>query len=136
MASLRSFPLVRITRCVPVGLRPRASQIGLTNGVVRGIGFNGGTAQIRLIRSNGGIEGIAGIWGIRGVVRCMASESGEEMKGSARLGMMSQIIQEAEERARTAGSGPTPKITLGITHIICKTSTGIRDEISSNNFNF
>lgn len=119
MASLRSFPLVRITHCVPVGLHPRASLIGLTNGVVRGIGFSGGTSQIRLIGGNVGIEGIAGIWGIRGVVRCMASESGEEIKGSARLGMMSQIIQEAEERARNAGSGPTPKITLGIAHIIC-----------------
>jgi hypothetical protein len=126
MASLRSFPFVRITGIVPVHLSTRVSLIGFTNGVLGGIGGSGGIYRLGLIGGNGGIEGIGGLWGIRRAVRCMASESGEE-KGSARLSMMRQIIQEAEERARVADSGPTPKITLGITFIICGFSSGNKD---------
>jgi hypothetical protein len=66
----------------------------------------------------------------------MASESGEE-KGSARLNMIRQIIQKAEERDRVANSGPTPKITLGIIDIICGFISANKDELTvmSNDFN-
>ncbi|XP_072957044.1 uncharacterized protein [Typha angustifolia] len=48
-----------------------------------------------------------------GRVRCAASESADGgKKVSARLSMMKQVLQEAEERALSAGSDPTPKITL------------------------
>ncbi|MQM08762.1 hypothetical protein Taro_041622 [Colocasia esculenta] len=46
-------------------------------------------------------------------IRCAASNSGDGgRKVSARLSEMQQILQEAEERALSAGSEPTPKITL------------------------
>ncbi|PKA47704.1 peptidyl-tRNA hydrolase ICT1 [Apostasia shenzhenica] len=48
-----------------------------------------------------------------GRVRCAGSEPGDRgQKVSSRLSMMQQVLQEAEERARSAGSEPTPKITL------------------------
>ncbi|EHA8588195.1 peptidyl-tRNA hydrolase ICT1, mitochondrial [Cocos nucifera] len=48
-----------------------------------------------------------------GRVRCAAAGSGHGgKKVSARLSMMQQILQDAEERALSAGSEPTPKITL------------------------
>ncbi|OAY74618.1 peptidyl-tRNA hydrolase ICT1, mitochondrial [Ananas comosus] len=54
-------------------------------------------------------------FGIRHV-RCAASESAAEADGgkkvSARLSMMQQILREAEDRAVSAGSEPSPKITL------------------------
>lgn len=81
--------MVRITRFAPIGLGARVGFLGLSNGR------------------------IVGTAGIGDAARCMASESGEEGKASGRLGVMRQIIQEAEERARAANSGPTPKITLG-----------------------
>lgn len=49
-----------------------------------------------------------------GGVRCAAAQSGDGgKKVSARLSMMQQILQDAEERALSAGSESTPKITLG-----------------------
>ncbi|XP_020678985.2 uncharacterized protein LOC110097091 isoform X2 [Dendrobium catenatum] len=46
-------------------------------------------------------------------IRCVASESGEGgHKVSARLSMMQQVLQEAEERASYAGSETAPKVTL------------------------
>lgn len=46
-------------------------------------------------------------------IRCAASESGDGgQKVSARLSMMQQVLQEAEERSRSAGSHPIPKVTL------------------------
>ncbi|KAK1261550.1 hypothetical protein QJS04_geneDACA020538 [Acorus gramineus] len=46
-------------------------------------------------------------------IRCMASDSGGGgRKASARLSQMQQILQEAEERAASAGDEPIPKITL------------------------
>ncbi|XP_010909289.1 uncharacterized protein [Elaeis guineensis] len=48
-----------------------------------------------------------------GRVRCAAAGSGDGgKKVSARLSMMQQILQDAEERALSAGSEPTPKITV------------------------
>ncbi|XP_020581758.1 peptidyl-tRNA hydrolase ICT1, mitochondrial [Phalaenopsis equestris] len=48
-----------------------------------------------------------------GRIRCAASESSDGgQKVSARLSMMQQVLQEAEERARYAGSEKTPKVTL------------------------
>lgn len=47
-------------------------------------------------------------------VRCAATNPGDGgRKVSARLAEMQQILQEAEERALSAGSEPTPKITIG-----------------------
>ncbi|WOL05159.1 hypothetical protein Cni_G13885 [Canna indica] len=46
-----------------------------------------------------------------GRVRCAASESSEG-KVSARLSLMKQVLQDAEERALSAGVEPTPKVTL------------------------
>ncbi|KAK9103296.1 hypothetical protein Sjap_020550 [Stephania japonica] len=46
-----------------------------------------------------------------GGIRCMAADSGEK-KVSARLSQVQQLLQEAEERALSAGNEPTPKITL------------------------
>ncbi|OVA07663.1 Peptide chain release factor class I/class II [Macleaya cordata] len=46
-----------------------------------------------------------------GRIQCMASDSGEK-KVSSRLSQMHQLLQEAEERALSAGNQPTPKITL------------------------
>lgn len=48
-----------------------------------------------------------------GGVRCAASNSGSDKKVSARLSQVQQLLQEAEERASSAGSEPIPKITLG-----------------------
>ncbi|CAA7410836.1 unnamed protein product [Spirodela intermedia] len=46
-------------------------------------------------------------------VRCAATNPGDGgQKVSARLAEMRQILQEAEERALSAGSEPTPKITI------------------------
>ncbi|XP_043697655.1 peptidyl-tRNA hydrolase ICT1, mitochondrial [Telopea speciosissima] len=48
-----------------------------------------------------------------GGIRCMASDSGDGgKKASARLSQVQQLLQEAEERALSAGNEPTPKITL------------------------
>ncbi|KAG0498830.1 hypothetical protein HPP92_003521 [Vanilla planifolia] len=48
-----------------------------------------------------------------GRIRCQTSESGEVgQKMSSRFSMMQQVLQEAEGRARSAGSEPTPKVTL------------------------
>ncbi|EHA8588623.1 peptidyl-tRNA hydrolase ICT1, mitochondrial [Cocos nucifera] len=48
-----------------------------------------------------------------GGVRCAAVQSGDGAKKvSARLSMMQQILQDAEERALSASSESTPKITL------------------------
>ncbi|PKI49489.1 hypothetical protein CRG98_030106, partial [Punica granatum] len=41
-----------------------------------------------------------------------ASEPADGKKASARLSQMQQLLQEAEERALSAGNEPTPKITL------------------------
>ncbi|KAK9147889.1 hypothetical protein Scep_006646 [Stephania cephalantha] len=46
-----------------------------------------------------------------GGIRCMAADSGEK-KVSARLSQVQQLLQEAEERAMSAGNEPAPKITL------------------------
>ncbi|XAR70408.1 Aminoacyl-tRNA hydrolase [Bertholletia excelsa] len=46
-------------------------------------------------------------------VRCAASDSGDgRKKAPARLSQMQQLMQEAEERAASAGNEPIPKITL------------------------
>ncbi|KAJ4951688.1 hypothetical protein NE237_028520 [Protea cynaroides] len=46
-------------------------------------------------------------------IRCMASDSGDGgNKASARLSQIQQLLQEAEERSRSAGNEPIPKITL------------------------
>ncbi|XP_058104634.1 uncharacterized protein LOC131248383 [Magnolia sinica] len=46
-------------------------------------------------------------------IQCMASDSGDSgKKVSARLSQMQELLQKAEERSLSAGSGPTPKITL------------------------
>ncbi|KAJ0048788.1 hypothetical protein Pint_16018 [Pistacia integerrima] len=47
-----------------------------------------------------------------GGVRCAASDSGSDKKVSARLSQVHQLLQEAEERASSAGNDPIPKITL------------------------
>ncbi|KAF8380437.1 hypothetical protein HHK36_027924 [Tetracentron sinense] len=48
-----------------------------------------------------------------GRIRCMSSDSGEGgKKVSARLSQVHQLLQEAEERALSAGNEFTPKITL------------------------
>ncbi|KAJ0105546.1 peptidyl-tRNA hydrolase ICT1, mitochondrial-like [Pistacia vera] len=47
-----------------------------------------------------------------GGVRCAASDSGSDKKVSARLSQVQQLLQEAEERASSAGNDPIPKITL------------------------
>lgn len=87
MASIRSALLVRqFIRASPfVGLAQRSS--------------------IRLVQPQVGALRI----------RCAASNAGDgEKKVSARLALMQQLLQGAEERALSAGSEPTPKITLGI----------------------
>ncbi|KAL5541054.1 hypothetical protein UlMin_002419 [Ulmus minor] len=45
-------------------------------------------------------------------VRCAASGSDEGQKASSRLAQVQQLLQEAEERALSADTGPTPKISL------------------------
>ncbi|KAJ0970979.1 hypothetical protein J5N97_018938 [Dioscorea zingiberensis] len=46
-------------------------------------------------------------------IRCAASNTGDgEKKVSARFALMQQVLQGAEERALSASSEPTPKITL------------------------
>ncbi|XP_039123143.1 uncharacterized protein LOC120259574 isoform X2 [Dioscorea cayenensis subsp. rotundata] len=85
MASIRSALLVRqFIRASPfVGLAQRSS--------------------IRLVQPQVGALRI----------RCAASNAGDgEKKVSARLALMQQLLQGAEERALSAGSEPTPKITL------------------------
>ncbi|XP_008798538.1 peptidyl-tRNA hydrolase ICT1, mitochondrial-like isoform X2 [Phoenix dactylifera] len=68
----------------------------------------------RLLRSSRTIPAVpirvhVGIGG----VRCAAAQSGDGgKKVSARLSMMQQILQDAEERALSAGSESTPEITL------------------------
>ncbi|XP_077246688.1 class I peptide chain release factor isoform X2 [Tasmannia lanceolata] len=48
-----------------------------------------------------------------GRIRCMASDSGAGgKKMSSRLSQMAQLLQEAEDRAFSAGNDPIPKITL------------------------
>lgn len=50
-----------------------------------------------------------------GRVLCAASDSaGAGGKVSSRLSQVQQLLQEAEERALSADSEPTPKITLGM----------------------
>lgn len=53
-------------------------------------------------------------------IRCSASDSGKKV--SSRLSQVQQLLQEAEERASSAGNEPIPKITLGILSLlgICK----------------
>ncbi|KAM0935248.1 putative aminoacyl-tRNA hydrolase [Dioscorea sansibarensis] len=61
------------------------------------------STSLRLVRPQVGALGI----------RCAASNTGDgEKKVSARLALMQQVLQGAEERALSAGSEPTPKITL------------------------
>ncbi|KAB2039007.1 hypothetical protein ES319_D03G183300v1 [Gossypium barbadense] len=45
-------------------------------------------------------------------IRCAAPDADADRKVSARLSQMQQLLQEAEERASSAGNGPTPQITL------------------------
>ncbi|KAK6274881.1 hypothetical protein POUND7_004590 [Theobroma cacao] len=45
-------------------------------------------------------------------IRCAASDASAERKVSARLSQVQQLLQEAEERASSAGNEPTPQITL------------------------
>ncbi|KAM7491271.1 hypothetical protein LguiA_034192 [Lonicera macranthoides] len=45
-------------------------------------------------------------------VRCAASDSGAGKKAPSRLAQMQQLMNEAEERALSAGNEPIPKITL------------------------
>ncbi|OMO80875.1 Peptide chain release factor class I/class II [Corchorus olitorius] len=45
-------------------------------------------------------------------IRCAASDAGAEKKVSSRLSQVQQLLQEAEERASSAGNEPTPQITL------------------------
>ncbi|KAL1177294.1 hypothetical protein V6Z11_A03G020800 [Gossypium hirsutum] len=45
-------------------------------------------------------------------IRCAAPEADADRKVSARLSQMQQLLQEAEERASSAGNEPTPQITL------------------------
>ncbi|CAL9091372.1 unnamed protein product [Musa textilis] len=50
-----------------------------------------------------------------GGIRCAAarsSDGGSQGKTSARFSLMKQVLQDAEERALSAGSEPTPKISL------------------------
>ncbi|THU66412.1 hypothetical protein C4D60_Mb05t13870 [Musa balbisiana] len=50
-----------------------------------------------------------------GGIRCAAAQSsdgGSQGKTSARLSLMKQVLRDAEERALSAGSEPTPKISL------------------------
>ena len=48
------------------------------------------------------------------VIRCASSAADDGgKKASARLSQVQQLLQEAEERALSADTGPTPKITLG-----------------------
>lgn len=49
-------------------------------------------------------------------ILCAASD---EKKVSARLSQINHLLQEAEERASSAGNEPPPKITLGISNISC-----------------
>nr|KJB31163.1 hypothetical protein B456_005G179200 [Gossypium raimondii] len=45
-------------------------------------------------------------------IRCAAPDADADRKVSARLSQMQQLLQEAEERASSAGNEPTPQITL------------------------
>ncbi|KAL1109553.1 hypothetical protein V6Z11_D03G184900 [Gossypium hirsutum] len=45
-------------------------------------------------------------------IRCAAPDADADRKVSARLSQMQQLLQEAEERASSAGNGLTPQITL------------------------
>ncbi|TYH81322.1 hypothetical protein ES332_D03G192000v1 [Gossypium tomentosum] len=45
-------------------------------------------------------------------IRCAAPDADADRKVSARLSQMQQLLQVAEERASSAGNGPTPQITL------------------------
>lgn len=45
-------------------------------------------------------------------IRCAASDGTVDRKVSARLSQVQQLLQEAEERASSAGNEPTPQITL------------------------
>ncbi|KAL1828441.1 hypothetical protein DCAR_0207658 [Daucus carota subsp. sativus] len=45
------------------------------------------------------------------VIRCAAGEDGRK-KTSSRLSQVQQILHEAQERAKSAGNDPIPKITL------------------------
>ncbi|KAF5734874.1 peptidyl-tRNA hydrolase ICT1 mitochondrial isoform X1 [Tripterygium wilfordii] len=47
-----------------------------------------------------------------GSIRCAASDSGGDKKVSSRLSQVHQLLQEAEERASSAGNEPPPKITI------------------------
>ncbi|XP_010533754.1 PREDICTED: peptidyl-tRNA hydrolase ICT1, mitochondrial isoform X2 [Tarenaya hassleriana] len=49
-----------------------------------------------------------------GSIRCAAASSGSggDRKVSSRLSQVQQMMQEAEERASSAGNEPTPRITL------------------------
>ena len=50
------------------------------------------------------------------VIRCAAGEDGRK-KTSSRLSQVQQILHEAQERAKSAGNDPIPKITLGTTFL-------------------
>ncbi|XVF52701.1 hypothetical protein PTKIN_Ptkin05aG0039700 [Pterospermum kingtungense] len=45
-------------------------------------------------------------------IRCAAAETDGDRKVSARLSQVQQLLQEAEERASSAGNEPIPQITL------------------------
>ncbi|XWS49041.1 hypothetical protein CRYUN_Cryun13aG0129500 [Craigia yunnanensis] len=45
-------------------------------------------------------------------IRCAASDDAGERKVSSRLSQVQQLLQQAEERASSAGNEPTPQITL------------------------
>ncbi|XVF13287.1 hypothetical protein REPUB_Repub08aG0195900 [Reevesia pubescens] len=45
-------------------------------------------------------------------IQCAASDAGAERKVSSRLSQVRQLLQEAEDRASSAGNEPTPQITL------------------------
>lgn len=51
------------------------------------------------------------------VVQCAAGEA-DRKKMSSRLSQVQQVLHEAQERAKSAGNDPIPKITIGI-FILC-----------------
>lgn len=46
-------------------------------------------------------------------IRCASSDSGANNKVSSRLSHVQHLLQQAEHRALSQDTGPTPKITLG-----------------------
>lgn len=50
------------------------------------------------------------------VVQCAAGEA-DRKKTSSRLSQVQQVLHEAQERAKSAGNDPIPKITIGTTFI-------------------